>query len=171
MSISALDPASSAHPQPGPAVDKSRAQGPASAARGRAPGIGSPFFPSHQPRGPPPTSHGLTQETTAVEAGSLALSSEISSFTTLQADTAVRQPHWGLFPSLGSGLRPPACQGVGHMGHLATRGIQPHQMLWSVAGCHTQHLCASGDHHHPPRTPPRGPWGPDTNTKPPPCSV
>lgn len=42
---------------------------------------------------PLPTSHGLTQETTRpLKQGSLALSSEISSFTTLWGDSATRPP-------------------------------------------------------------------------------
>ena len=118
--------------------------------------MGSHLLPLPPAQGPLPASHGLTQETTRpLKQGSLALSSEISSFTTLQADAAVRQPHWGLLPSLGSGLRPPACPGCGshgvsgHTGHPATHPYA------SLCGCPHPAPPLLGTITILPRTPPR----------------
>ena len=67
--------------------------------------------------------------------GSLALSSEISSFTTLRAYAAVRSLQAGLLPELGPGGGPPA-----RPGGRATRGIQPHAQVSACADAPTQHF-------------------------------
>ena len=93
-------------------------------------GTGDQPPPLPPAQGPLPASRGLTQETTRpLKQGSLALSSEISSFTTLQADAAVRPLQWGLLPALGSGRGAPAhlgCRPHGASSH--TPRCQPVQM-------------------------------------------
>lgn len=139
-------------------MDKSRVQEPASRRPQQGTRHGQYLLPLPPAQGPPPASHGLTQETTRpLKQGSLALSSEISSFTTLQADTAVRQPHWGLLPPLGSGLRPPVCPGCG------SHGASGHTPRCQSVRMPSPSTSASGDRHHPSKDPTQGPWGPDTN--------
>lgn len=110
-------------PQPGPAAEESRAQGPASRralAGHRGTGDQPPPLPPAQ--GPLPAPRGLTQETTRpLKQGSLALSSEISSFTTLQADAAVRPLQWGPAQHWALDEGPQLVWGAGHTGRPATR--------------------------------------------------
>ena len=71
--------------------------------------MGSHLLPLPPAQGPLPASHGLTQETTRpLKQGSLALSSEISSFTTLQGKEGVRVSFlgWEIQPQISGAPLP-----------------------------------------------------------------